>query len=308
MNLFRFFKTAQFLFVAIAALMLPHMSYGQRQVLQFKTRSGHVIKVSGGAIRYDNNALLQLKYPEDIIDTSKLNRLIEDHGAVFLFLAEFEGPNLDRYNVYKVTPSAASLVADAILSPVKDYDHDGYLEFGGRDLTEGYANPDSMYYIPTQYYEIRNGEIHPDKALTIQRDKEINGLYLPPGKQLDNDGYCCVVIPDPAHKGKKTVIKNSPYLEKSYLPSDTTTVLATSYVLSGQDDITEAVHNTDGSWEFFSRNRTYDPKTSLRKVKLGVLVKHDPSVLDLCWVEKGWFASRKSKDAPWGWDKLKPKD
>ncbi len=188
--------------------------------------------------------MLQLKYPEDIIDTGNLNQIIEDHGAVFLFLAEFGGPNLDRYNVYKITPSAATMVADAILSPIKDYDHDGYLEFGGRDLTEHYPNPDSMYYIPTEYYEIRNGEIHTDKTLTIQKDKEINGLYLPPGKQLDNDGNCCVVIPDPRPRGKKTVIKNSPYLEKSYLPSDTTTVSAyTAYVLSEQDAVTHAVHN-----------------------------------------------------------------
>jgi hypothetical protein len=294
--------------VAGTGLMLPRVSHGQRRPLEFKTHAGHVIKVSGGTISYDREALLQLKYPEDIIDTGKLNRIIEDHGAVFLFLAERGEPNLDRYNVYKISPSAATMVADAILSSVKDYDHDGYLEFGGRDLTEHYPNPDSMYYIPTEYYEIRNGEIQIDKTLTIQKDKEINGVYLPPGKRHDKDGFCCVVIPAPRHKGKKTVIINSPYLEKSYLPSDTTTVSATAYVLSGQDAITEAVHNANGSWEFFSDNRTYTPETALRKVKLGLLVKLDPTVLDLCWVPKGWFATRKSKDAPWGWDKLRPKD
>jgi hypothetical protein len=223
-------------------------------------------------------------------------------------LVEFGGPNDDRYNVYKISEFKAKLVADAVLSAVKDYDLDGYLEFGGRDLTEQYPNLDSMYYIPTKYFEIRNGEINEDKALTIQKDVEINGLYLPPNRQLDKNGSCCVVIPDPNRKHKKSIVNKSPYLKKSYLRSDTTTVSATGYVLSGQDTITYVVHNDDGDWEFVSENRTYTPETALRKVKLLTLVKLDQTILKLSWLPKGYFAIRKSKDAVWIWDKLKYKD
>src|SRR5580704_8320645 len=103
MNLFKILKAIICPFVAGMALLLSHPVYGQQQTLQFKTHSGHLVKVSGGTISYHGKALLQLKYPDDIIDTSKLNRIVEDHGAIFLFLAEFGGPNLDRYNVYKIT-------------------------------------------------------------------------------------------------------------------------------------------------------------------------------------------------------------
>jgi len=52
-----------------------------------------------------------------------------------------------------------------------------------------------MYYIPTAYYEIRKGEIHPDIPLTMKKDIELNGVYL--RSQLDKDGNCCRVIKKP---------------------------------------------------------------------------------------------------------------
>jgi len=111
-------------------------------------------------------------------------------------------PNLDRLNAFLIHPTKAILVADAILSAIKDYDGDGYLEFGGRDLTEIYTHPDSMCYVPTAYYELRKGKIHPDGALTRTEDIKINGLYLPPNKQLDRNGFCCKIIPIPGKKHK----------------------------------------------------------------------------------------------------------
>jgi len=159
-----------------------------------------MISLSKGFILYDGRNIKKIDYPDDIIADSKSNRIIEDHGSVFLFVAIMGNPNLDRLNVFAITPFKATLVADAILSPIKDYDGDGYLEFGGSDLTEGYTNRDSMYYIPTFYYEIRNGKIKPDKTLTRSKDIELNGKYIPEKKRLDKDGYCCVVIPIPKKK------------------------------------------------------------------------------------------------------------
>jgi hypothetical protein len=170
-----------------------------KPVLKFKTSSGHTVKVTRGTIYYDNKSLLKIEDSEILYD-SGLNRLIEDHGAVFLFVAMDGRPNLDRLNAFSITPLKAILVADAILSAIKDFDGDGYLEFGGSDLTEAYSNPDSMYYVPTAYYEIRHGKIHPDKALTISKDVSLNGLYLPPGKRLDKEGFCCRVVRTPGKK------------------------------------------------------------------------------------------------------------
>ncbi len=169
-------------------------------ILSFKTSTGHIIKVVKGQILYDNKSIFKIKYGDDILYESKSNRLIEDHGSIFLFIAMAGNPNLDRLDAFLITPTKATLVVDAILSPIKDYDNDGYLEFGGRDLTEMYPNPDSMYYIPTAYYEIRGGKIKPDNALTKNEDIKLNGLYLPPNKQLDKDGNCCKVVPTPGRK------------------------------------------------------------------------------------------------------------
>jgi hypothetical protein len=177
----------------------------QKQLLRYKTSTGHVITVRGNAILYDNRRIFTIKYPDDIYFDSKSNRIIEDHGSVFLFLAVNGSPNLDRLNVFSITSSKAVLVTDAILSPIKDYDHDGFLEFGGSDLTEVYPNPDSMYYIPTAYYEIKNGKIHSDDSLTRIKDIEINGLYIPYKKQLDKNGSCCKVIPKPKAHRKRVI-------------------------------------------------------------------------------------------------------
>jgi len=173
-----------------------------KNTLSFKTSTGHIIKVFKGQFFYDNRIVFKTKYDDDILYESKSNRLVEDHGAVFLFIAINGSPNLDRLNAFLITPTKVTLVADAILSPIKDYDHDGYLEFGGRDLTEVYTNPDSMYYIPTAYYKIRDGKIRPDDILTRNEDLKLNGIYLPPNKQFDKDGYCCKVIPRPKKKLK----------------------------------------------------------------------------------------------------------
>jgi hypothetical protein len=53
-----------------------------------------------------------------------------------------------------------------------------------------------MYYIPSYYYEIRDGKIQYDPTLTKNMDIRENGIYLQ--DQLDSSGNCCKVIPKPA--------------------------------------------------------------------------------------------------------------
>jgi hypothetical protein len=279
-----------------------------KKILSFKTYTGHVVKVLKGRIFYDNKVIFNGENDDEILYDDKSNRLIEDHGSVFLFIAMDGNPNLDRLNAFLITPTKAIIIADAILSPIKDYDHDGYLEFGGRDLTEMYPNRDSTYYIPTTYYEIRDGKIHLDKTLTRNEDIKLNGLYLPPNKQLDNDGNCCKVVPTPGRKHRLHVHSQSNLIPNSFMGSDTITVLATKYVLVDKDDITHAVHLGDGSWTFYSDNRTYTPETAARKVKLASIIKIDKSILLLSRMPKGYEATRTSKTAPWGWSILEGKN
>lgn len=194
-------KHKMFLILPIFIITLFAFITPKKNVITFKTSAKHKIKVVEGKIEYDNKVIAKIKY-DDVLYESKFNRLIEDHGSSFLFIAMYGAPNLDRLNVFLITPKKATQVADAILSRVKDYDGDGYLEFGGCDLTEAYGNPDSMYYVPTIYYEIRKGEIHPDNSLTRREDTKLNGLYLPPAKQLDKYGNCCSVVAIPGRKHK----------------------------------------------------------------------------------------------------------
>lgn len=287
-----------FLFFVFA--MQVAFGYQLKHSLRFKTADGHVIKVANAKILYDNRVIFKRKYDDDILYDSKSNRVIEDHGSIFLFLAIGGGPNLDRLNAFQITSSKAILVADAILSPIKDYDGDGYLEFGGRDLTEMYPNPDSMYYIPTEYYEIRDGEINLDKELTRSKDIAINGRYLPRSKRDDSDGFCCVVIPTPGKKHHTKQPVHSDLIVKSYMGSDTISVYATKDVLNHNADVNFVVHNYNGLWYFYSNVSAYKSGTPMEKAKLADLIKIDKTVLLLSWVEKGRFAERTSKPAPWG--------
>ena len=181
--------------------LFPALLFAQpSEVLTFKTSAKHVVRVNKGKVYFDKRLIKTIPYASDIIYESKSNRLIEDHGKIFLFIATMGNPNKDRLYVYLITPTGARQVADAILSPIKDYDGDGYLEFGGSDLTEMYPNTDSMYYIPSAYYQLKDGKITPDNSLTRNIDIKVNGVYIPYKKQLDKDGSCCVVILKPGKK------------------------------------------------------------------------------------------------------------
>ena len=166
------------------------------QTISFKTKNGQRITVVKGVIALNNNPIY--KYQEDaIIYKSKYNRLIEDSTTLLLFLTISGSPNKDRMEGFKILPHQAIKLVDAIASTINDLDDDGFLEFGGADLTEVYPNKDSMYYVPTAFYEIKNGKILPDIALTIDKDIELNGIYLSSWYQLNKDGNCCIVIAKP---------------------------------------------------------------------------------------------------------------
>jgi len=300
------YKYGLFLLAAIAALFAFKLP--AKGVLSFKTSAGHTVKVTHAQIFYDNRVIFKMKYDDDILYESKSNQVLEDHGIVFLFIAKDGRPNLDMFDVFSITPTKAVLVANAMLSPIKDYDDDGYLEFGGRDLTEGYSNPDSMYYVPTAWYEIRNGKIQPDRSLTRREDIKINGLYLPPGKQLNEDGSCCKVVPVPLWKRKKKpVIPPHTVTDgKPFMAYDTISVFAANSVLSHEADINYVVHNAKGKWFFYADKKTSDsePITSMKKTTLGTVLKIDQSVLLLANLPIDHFADRSAKDAPWLMDTM----
>jgi hypothetical protein len=170
------------------------------RVLDFKTSGGNRIVVAKGWLYYDNTPIFKIKFYDEILFKDKSNRLIEDHGSVFLFIAFDDSPNADRLSSFLITPTKATLVADAILSPIKDYDNDGNLEFGGTGLTEVHPDPDSMYYVANEYFEISGGKIHTDNSLNRSEDVADNGIYLPPNKRRGKDGSCCVVVHIPGRK------------------------------------------------------------------------------------------------------------
>lgn len=179
---------------------LSAFSQNQKDKLLFHSKTVGEIHVERDSIFVNNKALygfeeFALKY------SSKLNRLIEDRSSVFLFLVIDGSPNRDRLYGFKITSAKADSIVDAIASEIKDFDKDGYLEFGGSDLTEVHPSKDSMYYIPSAFYEIRNGNIIFDSLLTKKKDIEVNGIYLK--DQLDTDGNCCRVIAKPTKKKPK---------------------------------------------------------------------------------------------------------
>ena len=159
-------------------------------------------------IRYNGKTIS--KKIESIIYESKYNRLIEQNGNILLFLEIDNRPNYNNIAAYSLTKQKATKLAECVYNdktqgigqePFSDMDKDGKIEFGGFDLTEYYDSKDSMYYNPSQYYEISNGTIKFDSALTKKMDIRINGIYL--SKPLDKDGNCCIVIKKPTKKSSR---------------------------------------------------------------------------------------------------------
>ncbi len=188
-------------------MLLIFCSWQTQDKIVLKTQDGNNVIVSKDVIRYNDKIISGQII--GIIYGSKYNKLIEQNGTVLLFLEIDNRPNFNNLAAYRLTKQKATKIIECVYNdrnqgigpaPFTDMDGDGKLEFGGFDITEHYDSKDSMYYNPSQYYEISNGIIKSDSVLTIKMDRKINGVYL--SKQLDKAGNCCVVV-------KKMIAKSS---------------------------------------------------------------------------------------------------
>ncbi|MDQ8005994.1 MAG: hypothetical protein REI64_14425 [Pedobacter sp.] len=122
-----------------------------------------------------------------LVDSSKYSRIIVEKGSVLLFMECDGHPNLDYLSAYsidiknkKMTYLSSSVFdgnPKSKTKPFTDIDGDGFIEYGGFDLTEMHPNPDSMYYRPSSFYEIRNGKLFFDSLLTKREDIKANAVY-----------------------------------------------------------------------------------------------------------------------------------
>jgi len=214
----------------------------------FQTSKGLTIKVDTSGI-YVNNKL-QFKFVEryELILPSKRQKLIENGGVVFLFLEMSGSPNLDRFHVFKVSGNKVDLILDALSSDIGDRDGDGYLEFGGRDLTEMHPSEDSMYYIPTEYFEIRNGRITYDSILSKDMDIQINGVYL--SAYGDDNGNCCKAILKPGKKKVNNVPLVHPFIlsERTDGPANVRDTIMGKVLFSLYDNVPVYTSDTTNKW------------------------------------------------------------
>lgn len=176
----------------VLVMCLPALAQKPANELHFTSSINQMITVYKGTIFVNGKKTYQLQ--NDIINyKSKRNRLIEDGKSVFLFLEVDASPKKNRLYVFNIEHSRADSILSAISSDVKDWDRDGQLEFGGSDITTPHPSPDSMYYVPAKFYEIKKGKLTYDAELTETTDKKVNGVFLT--EPLDNKGNCCKAIP-----------------------------------------------------------------------------------------------------------------
>jgi hypothetical protein len=189
-------------------LLLILCSWQTQDRIVLKTKSGDNVIVTKDVIHYDGKPVS--KEIEGIVYDSKYNRLIEQNGTILLFLEIDNSPNYNNLAAFNLTKHKATKLVECVYNdktqgigaaPFTDMDGDGKLEFGGFDLTEYYDSKDSMYYNPSQYYEINNGKIRFDSSLTKTMDIKVNGLCLV--KPLDQNGNCCVVVKKPAKQSSR---------------------------------------------------------------------------------------------------------
>ncbi|NIG57554.1 hypothetical protein [Chitinophaga sp. Cy-1792] len=156
---------------------LPMLAQQKKEELHFTSNQRQLITVYKGTIFVNGNKAYVFK--EDKIKyASKRNRLIEDGRTAFLFLEVTDTPNKDKLIVFNIDHSLADSLLTAISSDVKDWDRDDNLEFGGSEAPVPYAAADSMYYLPSRWYEIRKGKISYDAELTETVDKKVNGQFI----------------------------------------------------------------------------------------------------------------------------------
>ena len=162
-----------------------------------------------------NGKQVYLDTGHEFIYESKYNRVINSHGKVLLFLESDGRPNFNLISAYAVQKNTISFIADCTYNdknqgggppPFTDIDHDGFLEYGGFDINEVPEHPDSIYYNPSKFYEIRNGVVKFDNLLARKADKKENGIHL--SNFMDKSGNCCKIIKKPTPKLKNKINKH----------------------------------------------------------------------------------------------------
>lgn len=231
------------------------------QQTTFKTSKGLTIHLQGDGIYVNGmNLYPQASKIDLLIDES--NRLIENEGSIFLFVHVGGSPNKDRLYGFKITEKKVDSIVNAISSDIRDMDADSCLEFGGVDLTEYVPNKDSMYYIPSAYYEIRGGKIRFDSTLTINMDIRKNGFYL--RERLDADGFCCKVIPIPAKLVNPLIIS-----ERIDGPANIRDSAGGAVIFFLNDNVPVTTAETVNKWYPIA----LQPDLSLAQFKSGVIEK-----------------------------------
>lgn len=171
---------------------LPALAQDAPNNLHFTSSKGQMVSIYKGVIIVNS----KYKYPlatDNVVYKSRLTRLVEDKGNVFLFLEVTAAPKKNRFYIFGIRNNGADSLFTTIASDVKDLDQDGFMEFGGSEVRQPYPAPDSMYYLPSKYYEVKNGQITFDGEYTEKADMKANsGNYIPDPR--DKDGNCCVVI------------------------------------------------------------------------------------------------------------------
>lgn len=240
------------------SVILPFSGIAQQKssILNFHTSKDWKVTVENRTIRINGKELYRFK-DDIIIYESKRNRLIEDGGAVFLFLEINGSPNLDRLYAFHLAENKVELLADAISSDLKDLDHDSFLEFGGSNLTEEHPSRDSMYYIPFDYYEIREGRVIYDSLYSKAVAKVENGVYLP--YPLDEHGFCCKVIRKPGKKNTSILVDTSLVSERIDGPANVRDTVDGKLLFRLSDNVPVSTSDTVNKWYRIGLHIDLDP-------------------------------------------------
>lgn len=175
----------------IAVFLLQ--GYLRAQIITLHSPSGEKYDIKKDTLWHSGRVLALLE--PGICYKSSIHRILESGGQQFLFLEVDGAPNKNRLLVYQLRKSHVRLLTDAISCIPEDMDGDGWLEFGGCELTEMHSSADSMYYIPFLYFELKEGAIEQDQEFSRLMAIQENGIFL--DYPLDQNGNCCVVIPRP---------------------------------------------------------------------------------------------------------------
>ncbi|UYQ94467.1 hypothetical protein MKQ68_05105 [Chitinophaga horti] len=179
--------------VILMLLSLPAMAQSTTNRLNFKSGQSQMIGVYQGTIFVNGQRAHQFA-TDNIVYKSKRNKLVEDKNSVFLFIETLgEAGKKNRLNVFNIVFSRADSITSVVASDVKDFDRDGYLEFGGSEVATPHPSADSLYYLPAEFYEIKKGHVAFDAEYTQMIDNKVNGTYLV--SPLNKNGQCCVAIP-----------------------------------------------------------------------------------------------------------------